>query len=217
MIHAALDLIDTEGLEALSMRKLGHALGRDPMRLYSHTESKASLLDAVAELVLEGLTVPPTSGGDWESALRSAACSFHKMAVDHPRMVPFLLTRPLNIPPALLPISTLRWVEDLLTLLEDAGFDPAGALQAYRFYTGFLIGHVLQEVQNLATLPDVPTLPTGSDANFVTYQRYPRVHALGTAFSAQSGEADLILGMDLVLMGLRRELTAIIDTHQREK
>ncbi|MET3807771.1 AcrR family transcriptional regulator [Nakamurella sp. UYEF19] len=204
-------------MEALSMRKLGQALGRDPMRLYHHTESKAALLDAVAELVLEGLSVPPTSGGDWEQALRLAAQSFRKIAVDHPRMVPFLLTRPLALTPALLPTSGLRWVEGLLALLADAGFDQTGALQAYRFYTGFLVGHILHEVHDLTkdsgSSPVFPRL----GVDFMTHQRYPRILALGPALAAETGDLELILGMDMVLMALRRQLNAIIDTHQLEK
>ena len=52
MLTAALRLLDAEGLDALTMRRLGHELGRDPMALYRHAANHAALLDAVTELVL---------------------------------------------------------------------------------------------------------------------------------------------------------------------
>lgn len=57
MLQAALDLIDAEGLEALTMRRLGQQLGRDPMALYRHTANRDDVLDGVVELVLTRLQV----------------------------------------------------------------------------------------------------------------------------------------------------------------
>ena len=57
VLTAALALIDAEGVEALSMRKLGKALDRDPMRLYRHAASKNELLDGVVDVVLSELEV----------------------------------------------------------------------------------------------------------------------------------------------------------------
>ena len=48
----ALELIDRDGADALSMRRLGAALDRDPMILYRHAPGKAALLDGVVETVL---------------------------------------------------------------------------------------------------------------------------------------------------------------------
>ena len=52
VLAAALELIDRDGAERLSMRRLARALNRDPMVLYRHTPDKAALLDGVAEVVL---------------------------------------------------------------------------------------------------------------------------------------------------------------------
>jgi AcrR family transcriptional regulator len=58
VLSAALTLVDSDGVEALSMRRLGAALDRDPMRLYRHASSKDDLLDGVVEFALSELPVP---------------------------------------------------------------------------------------------------------------------------------------------------------------
>jgi len=70
VLVAALRMIDADGVEALSMRRLGRALDRDPMRLYRFAASKDELLDAVVELVLSELEVSSPMADDWEDVLR---------------------------------------------------------------------------------------------------------------------------------------------------
>jgi AcrR family transcriptional regulator len=72
VLAAALELIDRDGAERLSMRRLARALNRDPMVLYRHTPDKAALLDGVAEVVLAQLKVDP-SDPDWAGQLRAIA------------------------------------------------------------------------------------------------------------------------------------------------
>ena len=66
----ALELIDRDGADALSMRRLGAALDRDPMILYRHAPGKAALLDGVVETVLAQLKVDPADP-DWTAQLRA--------------------------------------------------------------------------------------------------------------------------------------------------
>ena len=107
VLATALRLIDEDGVEALSMRRLGKALGRDPMRLYRFAASKDELLDGVVELVLGELAMP-NAGDGWEDALRHTAHAFRGIALAHPHVVPLLVTRPLATPLALRPLGTLR-------------------------------------------------------------------------------------------------------------
>ncbi len=174
-------MIDAEGVEALSMRKLGLVLNRDPMGVYRHTDSRAALLDSVAELVLENLVIEPALEGDWEAALRAAAESFCSTVLAHPRMVPRLINVPLAGRPAPLSPAGLRWLEGLLEVLAKAGFDETGASSAYRFFTGFLAGHALHEVREHDVDEGVPV----------------------------AHDSALALGLDLVLIGLRSQLDAI--------
>ena len=80
VLAAALEIIDRDGADALSMRRLARALDRDPMILYRHAPNKAALLDDVAERVLAQLTVDATDP-DWVGQLRSVARNYRALAL----------------------------------------------------------------------------------------------------------------------------------------
>ena len=157
VLAAALEIIDRDGADALSMRRLARALDRDPMILYRHAPSKAALLDGVAETVLAQLHVD-SADPDWAGQLRQVARRFRALALAHPHVVPLIVTRPLATPLGLRPAGTLRPLEDILALLTRAGFSGPDALHIYRALFGFLHGHVLDELQEL--IVRTPTRPT---------------------------------------------------------
>jgi AcrR family transcriptional regulator len=206
VLAAALALIDADGVEALSMRRLGKALGRDPMRLYRHASSKDGLLDGVVELVLSELAVPPLEdAGDWEEALRHTARAFRAVAIAHPHVVPLLVTRPLATPLAMRPLGTLRPLEDLLELFIEAGFDGRGALHAYRLYIGFLYGHVLNELQERVQDPDESDDVLRLGLYRLPVRQFPRLRALAAELADYDGERELDEGLDIILAGLREQ------------
>jgi AcrR family transcriptional regulator len=127
VLAAALEIIDREGADGLSMRRLARALNRDPMILYRHAQNKAALLDGVAEMVLAQLKVDPADP-DLAAQLRAIARDYRRLALAHPHVVPLLVTRPLATPLALRPQGTLRPLEDVLELLTRAGFSDPDAL-----------------------------------------------------------------------------------------
>ena len=93
ILRAALRIVDRDGVDGLSMRRLSDEVGRDPTVLYRHIPNKAALLDGVAEIVLEQLHVD-TADPDWAAQLRAVAHDFRRLALEHPNMVPLLVTRP---------------------------------------------------------------------------------------------------------------------------
>src|SRR6202789_2792186 len=105
-LAAALEIIDRDGVGALSMRRLARALDRDPMIIYRHAPNKAALLDGVVEVVLAQLKVDPADP-DWAAQLRAVARDYRQLALAHPHVVPLLATRPLATPLALRPPGTL--------------------------------------------------------------------------------------------------------------
>jgi AcrR family transcriptional regulator len=203
LLTTALALIDADGVEALSMRRLGKALGRDPMRVYRHASSKDALLDGVVDLVLSELLVPAVPEGDWEEALRHTAHAFRALALAHPHVVPLLVTRPLATPLAMRPLGTLRPLEALLDLLIGAGFDGRGALHAYRLYIGFLYGHVLDELQERVQDPDESDDLLRLGLYRLPARDFPRLRALAGELAGYDGERELDEGLDIVLAGLR--------------
>ena len=113
ILQAALRIIDRDGVDGLSMRRLSDEVGRDPTVLYRHISNKAALLDGVAEIVLGQLCVD-TADPDWAAQLRSVAHDFRRLALAHPNVVPLLVTRPLATPLGRRPPGRLRPLEDVL-------------------------------------------------------------------------------------------------------
>ncbi|MGD9990240.1 TetR/AcrR family transcriptional regulator C-terminal domain-containing protein [Pseudonocardia sp.] len=209
VLTEALRMIDEHGVESLSMRRLGRALGRDPMRLYRFAASKDELLDDIVELVLSELEVPPPAPtSDWEAVLRRCAHSFRELALAHPHAVPLLVTRPLSTPLGLRPQGTLRPLEAIVDLLIGAGFDPKGALHGYRLFMGFLQGHVLNEVQEQVADPDETDDLLRLGLHRLPAKEFPRIRALAHELAAFDGHAELEEGLDIVLAGLVQQLRA---------
>lgn len=204
VLTAALALIDADGVEALSMRRLGKALDRDPMRLYRQASSKDALLDGVVEFALSDLPVPGVpEGGDLEEALRRTAHAFRALAIAHPHVVPLLVTRPLATPLAMRPLGTLRPLEALLDLFLEAGFDGSGALHAYRLYIGFLHGHVLDELQERVQDPEESDDLLRLGLCRLPAREFPRLRGLAGELAGYDGERELDEGLDIILAGLR--------------
>lgn len=91
-------MIDADGVEALSMRRLAAVLGVDPMSIYHHVPGKRALLQGVYQRVLEELPIPRRRAGGWQAVLRELARRFHALARRHPRVVPALLASPERTP-----------------------------------------------------------------------------------------------------------------------
>jgi AcrR family transcriptional regulator len=90
IVDTALDLIDQAGLDALSMRKLGAALGVEAMALYHHIGSKERLLGAVTERLDREIADSLETSGDWLASLRQLAHGCRAVARRHPTAVPLL-------------------------------------------------------------------------------------------------------------------------------
>ncbi|MCB2412649.1 TetR/AcrR family transcriptional regulator C-terminal domain-containing protein [Demequina sp. TTPB684] len=205
VLRAALEIIDQDGIEGLSMRRLGRAIGRDPMSLYRHATTKAELLDGVAELVLADLSVV-TTDDDWPAQLRAFAREFREVALSHPNAIPLLVTRPLATPIALRPVGTLRPLEAILELLTHAGFSPVDALHVYRSFYGFVQGHILNELQELVENPEETDDLLRLGLHRLPLRDFPRLRSLAPALMAYDGAAEMERGLDMLLTGLKAQL-----------
>src|SRR6476619_620234 len=206
ILQAALRIIDRDGSDGLSMRRLSEEVGRDPTVLYRHVPSKAALLDGVAEMVLGQLRVD-TEDPDWTGQLRAVAHDFRRLALAHPNVVPLLVTRPLATPLGQRPIGMLRPLEDVLTLLTSAGFSGADALHIYRLLFFYFHGHIPTEIQEVIERPDETDDVLRLGLHRLPVTQFPQVRALASALATFDGAAALDRGLDLLLFGLTATLT----------
>jgi AcrR family transcriptional regulator len=205
VLAAALDIIDRDGADALSMRRLARALDRDPMIIYRHAPGKAAVLDGVAETILAQLQVD-CDDPDWAGQLREVARRYRALALAHPHVVPLIVTRPLATPLGLRPAGTLRPLEDILALLTRAGFSGPGGLHIYRALFGFLHGHVLDELQELVENPDETDDLLRLGLHRLPISEFPLLRGLASALAAYDGAAELERGLDILLTGLTTTL-----------
>jgi AcrR family transcriptional regulator len=205
VLATALQLVDHEGLEALTRRRLGQELGRDAMALYRYAPDRAALLDGIVELVLDGLEIPP-GGRDWQAQLSRTAHDFRRLGLAHPHVVSLIVTRPLATPLGLRPVGTLRPLERLLAVLTEAGFSPSLALRVYRLYMGFLYGHLLTELQELVADPEETNDLLRLGLHRLPVREFPLVRGLATDLANYDGAAELDQGLAVLFAGLQSRL-----------
>ena len=205
VVRTALGIIDRDGVDGLSMRRLGRVLGRDPMTLYRYADTKTALLDGVVELVLDELTVDSTDN-DWQSQLRLVAHRFRTIAVAHPNVVALLVTRPLATPLALRPHGTLRPLEATLALLVTQ--------RVHRRRRPARLPHVLrlplracaQRAAGTRRQPRGDRRPAQARASSPTHPGVPDPARLAPALASYDGAAELERGLDILLSGLQVQL-----------
>jgi AcrR family transcriptional regulator len=192
VLRAAVELVDREGLEALSMRRLGRALGVEAMSLYNHVDGKDALLDGIIGVVLDEVAAEP--GAEWKESLRGLARSFREISRRHPRVVRVFANRTLSGP------AWRRSVEDTLAALLEGGFGEAEAVNAYRIFWGYLSGYVFAELR-LESAPELDQYLAQLPAD-----EFPAMHALGPQLASTDRESEYEIGVDLLLDAFEAKL-----------
>ena len=195
VVEAALALVDREGVDALSMRRLGRELGVEGMALYRYVSDKDELLRAVGKLVLADLELELPGRGSWKERIRAAVHAWARMQERHPGAFP-LVYRPGAGE------QVARTTEEMLDALRAGGFDPRGAALAYQALVCFVDGALFQWP------PETYRAAEGwarVDA-VVDRERYPRVGECAP-HGARLGRDDVFAtGLELLLDGLEARL-----------
>ena len=145
-----------------------------------------------------------TLTGRHSSAALPMTCGI--LALRHPNVVPLLVTRPLSTPLGLRPLGTLRPLEQILSLLIDAGFAPVDALHVYRAYYGYLYGHILNELQEFIVDPEENEVLLRLGLHRLPPKDFPRLRALAPVLADYDGMAELDEGITILLSGLAARL-----------
>src|SRR5258706_14014645 len=115
VLEAAVAFADRDGIDALSMRKLGQELGVEGMALYRHVRDKDAILDGIVDAVMTEVAAP-TRSDDWKASLRELSHAARAVMLQHPWAPAVLVTRP-DVGPA-----TLQHIDRVLGFLEAGGF-----------------------------------------------------------------------------------------------
>jgi len=198
VLRAAVVLADTDGIESLTMRRLGQDLGVEAMSLYNHVAGKDDILDGIADLVFSEIDLP-SALADWKPAMRLRAISAREALVRHPWASSLMQSRTKPGP------ATLRHHDSVIGRLRDASFTVDMTAHAFSVMDSYIYGFAQQQ-QNL-------TYSTSEDAAVVAQNilrqipadEYPHLAEMIIEHAMKPGydyTKEFEFGLDLILDGL---------------
>jgi len=195
IVDAALFVMDRDGLDAVSMRRIAREVGVEAMSLYHHVRDKEDLLDAVLERVMGEFEFPDDTE-DWATQGREVARSWRRLLNAHPNVIPVFAERhkPMTT------VDALRPMEVSLRVLRRAGLTEIDAVQAFHVIGGYIFGFVVMETggmfhpgRRVESAADVAGLP----------DELPCVAWAIPLLETCDLDAQFEFGLDLMLEGLR--------------
>lgn len=203
ILDAALSLADAEGLAAITMRRLGEAMGVEAMSLYKHVAGKDDILDGLLERVLEAIELPQP-GEEWHAAMRRRAHSARAVFSRHPWAVGLLESRARNSSP-----TRLAYFDSILGVLRAAGFSNQLAMRAFSTLDAYIRGYILQE-HGLAFRDDASLQEVGADLLRQMADRYPHLTAVtqDVLASGYDHAEEFSFGLELLLDAIGRARNA---------
>jgi AcrR family transcriptional regulator len=197
IVTAALGIVDNEGVEALSLRRLAQALRVTPMSIYWHVHDKAELLELVGLAVLAEVEIPPARG-DW----RQQVADLHRAMLvglrRHPNALDVLIGR------ARYGAAGVTMFERLLTILLDAGLPPEAAFDAYMALYEYLLGFaavanrspgfIEMQRQGVLYLRSLPA------------ERFPSIARVAPAIGRHSLDEQFEIGLAVMIEGIGETL-----------
>jgi AcrR family transcriptional regulator len=196
VLSTALDLVDSEGVEALSMRRLGRELGVEAMSLYSYVENKQDLIEGVVEQVFRQMPLVAPGPGDWPDRLRAHATTFREVLLQHPNAVVLVAGRPLVTD------GTMAFVESALVELQAYGLDLETADMVLGTIAAFVIGSVCEETGE-ATRAAAGYAPHAEEG---AATRFPNVVAVTSG--TQDRDVEFAFGLSVVIGGIQALIAA---------
>src|SRR5438309_6430213 len=201
VLRASVDLADREGMEALSMRRLGQELGVEAMSLYNHVRNKEELLNGMVDIVFSEIDLP-AADADWSTAMRERAVSARQALKRHPWALGLMESRAQPGP------ATLRHHDAVLRNLRESGFSIEAAAHAYSLLDSYIYGFTLNE-QSLP-FDNSPTKIAEVAGNIMREMpagEYPYLTEMAVEHAMKPGYNygnEFEFGLNLIVSGLNR-------------
>lgn len=205
IVDTASDMLDRDGIEKFSMRRLAAEIGVDPMALYHHVPNRGALMREMVRVFLRGWTLPERHGS-WQDRVRAFSHAFRRQAKRHPGL--FSVYARSNDWSA----EYLRLEESLYAALADAGFPPKSRVRAARLLlaytenfahwelTGWMAPYSEEEHAQFAD-----SLATGD---------FPEVSELAEHIEGIDPDAEFEFGLGITIRGLEAELSSSIPSEK---
>lgn len=137
IVQASLKLLESNGIDGFSTRKLAARLGVTPMSLYHYFDDRDAILRAVVDSVLDSVEIPPRGRGSWQRAVRRLLGSLHEQLLRHVELLPLLSSAEHWSP------SLLRVGHVLFEIIDESGCSPTAAVKAHRILMRHTFGSLM--------------------------------------------------------------------------
>jgi AcrR family transcriptional regulator len=135
IVAAAMTIGERQGIEAITVRRIATELGVGAMTLYSYVRSKEEILDAIADVAMGGVVIPPKQAPTIEEAVRDVAEAFLTLMRENPAVIRLISTRITTS------VDSHRGaMESVLRHLASAGIAPELCVKVYGFLITFALG-----------------------------------------------------------------------------
>ena len=204
VVDAALAIMDAEGLEAVTMRRVAREVGVEAMSLYNHVRDKDDLLQGVCDRVMSSFDFPRTTG-DWGERCREAARSWRRLLGAHPDVMRLFAE---THGPSPTSADSLRPTEFALSLLKEAGLSDRDTVQAFHAFGGYIQGFVMMEGGSIKDGHGPTTARTPEELSAtVSQETFPCLHAMGQYFEECEADEQFEFGLELLMRGLQHKVT----------
>jgi AcrR family transcriptional regulator len=204
---AAIKILDGEGLDGLSMRRVADALNTGPASLYWHVGNKDGLLDLVFDRLIGEMRVPAPQGGRWKEQLKEVALDQRATILRHRDLVAISMGRIPMGPHA------LRYTESVVAILRAGGVPDDLAVSGYLLLFALVNGFTMDEMAEPVTGSDdsreslSPSAVSGYLASLPTDQ-FPNITAVAPYFAQWDNDVQFGMLVDLYVDGLAQRAAA---------
>jgi AcrR family transcriptional regulator len=211
VIEAAMRVMDEEGLEAVSMRRIAREVGVEAMSLYHHVEDKEDLLDGICERVMSAFEFPEPVG-DWAEDCRRGARAWRNLLRKHPNVMRLFAEErgPIRSP------DSMRPMEFALRLLRGADLSDRDTAQAFHAFGGYIQGFVMMELGSIAGGHDPEHAKAHAALAASLPDEFDVLSDVAPYFVECDADEQFEFGLDLLIRGLVAKADASSDATVQE-
>ena len=201
VIEAAMRIMDEEGLEAVSMRRVAREVGVEAMSLYHHIEDKDDLLDGICEHVMAEFDFPEPVD-DWAENCRRGARAWRQLLQAHPAVMRLFVEQrgPVRS------IDSMRPMEYALGVLRASGLSDRDTAQAFHAFGGYIQGFVMMELGSIAGGADEEHMKKHAELAAALPGEFPMLQAVSPYFAECDPDEQFEFGLELLIRGLEAKV-----------
>lgn len=198
IVDAALELVEEDGIDAVTIRAVAERCGVGAMTLYTYVNTKEELMSAVAGRLLESVARPEPGTLDWREEIVAVFRSAHQVFLDHPELARIVASQPVD------GVAAYRGAEVVLAALRRAGLSDDDAVAAFDALSSYTIGFTQRELSRLETY--VPPADRLAEIRTLSPEEFPHVRDMAEPMVARDSSRNFDRGLQVLIRGIAEGL-----------